>query len=336
MSHGIAFLVYLWFLSVGWAGLPLLPPEVCFPRVISEGDKGSVPLLPWRWMTWNLQWFPGHHPQSSLEAQSQHIQSVSLLLGKRWPQVAVLQEVLNPGALQRATPGYPWRAMTDFQRAGDEEEKLPPQNIALISQWPWSEVWVIDFHRLPLAPDRPVRGFLGALFQDDQGRKITVYGVHLKSNRGGREGSAKRRVKAIDYLRWDWQRRGLDPERDAILLGGDFNCSTRNPEFTEDTIRALVGGGWALADRELGWPEGATVKPDPAGRFPAADFDHFLLSPGWLKVLGGEKPQVRILSGENIPSDHYPVELILRANSNPSAKHPVMKRGSDRRGTEPP
>jgi len=295
--------------------------------VISEGDIGSVPMLPWRWMTWNLQWFPGNQPLSSPSAQIRHIQSVHLLVEKRWPQVALLQEVVDADALQMATPGYPWRAMTDFQRAGDEEEKLPPQNIALISQWPWSEVWEIDFHRLPLTPDRPVRGFLGALFQDDQGRRITVYGVHLKSNRGGREGAAKRRVKAIDYLRWDWRRRGLDPGRDAILLGGDFNCSTRNPDFTEETIRALVGEGWDLADRELGWPEGATVKADPEGRFPAADFDHFLLSPGWKQVPKGEKPRVRIISRENLPSDHYPVELRLRAGPNPPAKRPVMEKG---------
>ena len=310
----------LLFASFAWGGLPLPPPEVCPARVISRGEKGSVPQLPWRWMTWNLQWFPGHHPQSAPDAQSQHIESVNHLLKKIWPQVAVLQEVLDPVALKKASPAYPWRAMTDFQRAGDEEEKLPPQNIALVSQWPWSEVWEVDFHLLPLTPDRPVRGFLGAKFQDDRGRSITVYGVHLKSNRGGRENSAKRRERTMDYLRWDWRRRKLDPTRDLILVGGDFNCSTRNPEFTEETIRRLVHEGWTLAGRELGWPEGATVKPDPQGRFPAADFDHFLISPGCRPVLRVEKPQIKIISGQKVPSDHYPVELILRANPTESCQ----------------
>ena len=159
----------------------------------------------------------------------------------------------------------------------DEDGKLPPQNVAIASQWPWEEVWEIDFHRLPLTRDRPVRGLLGARFRDEKGRAITVYGIHLKSNRGGREASSARRERAMEYLRWDWRRRGLDPLQDAILVGGDFNCSSRNPEFTEGTIRKLLQEGWCLADASLDWPAGATVKHDPDGRFDASDFDHFLL-----------------------------------------------------------
>jgi len=301
--------------SSAWAVLPLVPPQVEEPKVLSKGEVGSVPQLPWRWMTWNLQWFPGQLPQSVPTAKELHIQSVALNLQKIWPQVAILQEILDPIALAEATPTYPWKVMTDFQRAGDENGSLPPQNVALISQWPWKEVWEVDFHRLPLTPDRPVRGFIGARFQDDLDRSVTVYGVHLKSNRGGKEAAGKRRHKAMDYLRWDWRRRGLDPMKDFILLGGDFNCSTRNPEFTEGTIRSLLKEGWFLADEDIGWPAGATVRPDPQGRFPAADFDHFLLSPGWRQVLKGQKPQIRIISGENVPSDHYPVELTLRVNA---------------------
>ena len=274
-----------------------------------------MPRLPWRWATWNLQWFPGNRPAASEMAKEQHIRAAGRIIQKIGPQVAVLQEVLDSLALREATPKYPWRVLTDFPRAADEDEKLPPQNIALVSQWPWKEVWEVDFHCLPLTPDRPVRGFIGARFQDDLGRSVTVYGVHLKSNRGGKEAAGKRRHKAMDYLRWDWRRRGLDPMKNFILLGGDFNCSTRNPEFTEGTIRSLLKEGWFLADQDIGWPEGATVRPDPQGRFPAADFDHFLLSPGWRQVLKGQKPQIRIISGENVPSDHYPVELTLRVNA---------------------
>ena len=311
MVYFKALLPILFWGALGWSELPFSPPEVEKPRVISTGEVGSVPRLPWRWMTWNLQWFPGHLPQSLWMAKETHIQTVALYLQKLWPQVAILQEISDPVALKKGTPLYPWRVVTDFQRAGDENETLPPQNVALVSQWPWKDAWEVDFHRLPLTPDRPVRGFIGARFQDDQGRSIAVYGIHLKSNRGGREAAAKRRERAMGYLRWDWRRKGFNPVRDHILVGGDFNCSVRNPEYTEGTIRNLIQEGWRVADEYIAWPRGATVKPDPQGRFAAVDFDHFLLSPGLVRVLKGGGQDVRIYSNEEVPSDHYPVELTL-------------------------
>ena len=305
----------LWFLlPLAWGELSLPVPELCAPRLVSQGADVALPHLPWKWLTWNLQWFPGHHPQAPGSQQSLHVRLVAEKIGQIRPQVVILQEVLDPKALETAFPDYPWKALTDFQRAGDEDGKLPPQNVALLSQWPWKEIWEVDFHLMPLTPDRPVRGFLGAEFHDDQGRRVVVYGIHLKSNRGGREASSRRRERAMDALRWDWRRRGLDPARDAILVGGDWNCSVRNPEFNEETIRKLVREGWEVADQELGWPEGATVKADPGGRFPASDFDHFLLSPGYRQTLEGQKLQVQIFSGDEIPSDHYPVEMHFKPN----------------------
>ena len=145
---------------------------------------------------------------------------------------------------------------------------------------------------------------------------MTVYTVHLKSNRGGREASALRRERAMEYLRKDWEKRGLDPQKDRILIGGDFNCSLRNPEFAEEkTIRGLLQEGWVSAAAEIPWPEAATVKPDPEGKFPAADFDYILISPGWAALLRTEAPRGRsyagfkagVVQGGKIPSDHYPV-----------------------------
>ena len=311
MESSKSLIPILFYASLAWGELPLLAPIVRQPVVVSCGEGVIVSQLPWRWMTWNLQWFPGHLPHSSPTVKDQHIQSVGMLFKKIRPQVGLLQEVLDSADLERASSGYPWRVITNFQRAGDEDEKLPPQNVAMISQWPWKEVWEVDFDRLPLTPDRPVRGFLGVKFQNDQGQNLTAYGIHLKSNRGGRDSSAKKRERAMDYLRWDWQRRGLDPKKNLMLVAGDFNCSTRNPEFSEGTIRNLMREGWALADGDIGWPEGATVKADPRGRFPASDFDHFLLSPGLVRFLGVKKQDVKIFSKGEIPSDHYPVELLL-------------------------
>ena len=230
----------------------------------------------------------------------------------------LVQEVVDRGALERVTREYPWRVISNFQRAGDEEAELPVQNVAIVSKVPIRESWEVGFHDLPLTPDRPVRGFLGARLGTKK-NAMTVYTLHLKSNRGGREASAQRREKAMEYLRKDWEKRGLDPGKDAILVGGDFNCSLRNPEFAEETtVRGLLKEGWVSVTEGVPWPEAATVRPDPVGKYPAADFDHILLSPGWGKNAGrdrwkgcvnvNEKPfKVEVVQNKKIPSDHWPV-----------------------------
>ena len=114
----------------------------------------------------------------------------------------------------------------------------------------------------------------------------------------------------MDYLKKDWEKRGLDPEKDAILVAGDFNCSLKNPEFTgEQTIRELLKQGWVSGTEGISWPEAATVKPDSEEKFPAADFDHILLSPGWEKGVKGGRCKAGVLQDSKVPSDHYPVIL---------------------------
>jgi endonuclease/exonuclease/phosphatase family metal-dependent hydrolase len=149
---------------------------------------------------------------------------------------------------------------------------------------------------------------------------MTVYTVHLKSNRGGREVSGLRRERAMEYLRQDWEQQGLDPEKDRILIAGDFNCSLRNAEFAgEKTVRGLLKEGWISAAEGIPWPEAATVKPDPSGRYPATDFDHILLSPRWVALLRSEPLRGRgyagfegdVMQNYKVPSDHYPVVLRL-------------------------
>jgi endonuclease/exonuclease/phosphatase family metal-dependent hydrolase len=244
------------------------------------------------------------------------------VLGRNWHQreaartvrdldadLLLVQEVVDREALARVAKDYPWRVVSNFQRAGDEDADLPVQNLAILSKVPIRDSWEVGFHNLPLTPDRPVRGFLAArLGTKKQG--MTVYTVHLKSNRGGREASGLRRERAMDYLRKDWEKWGLDPDKDRILVGGDFNCSLRNPEFAkEQTIRGLLKEGWVSATEGIPWPEAATVRPDPEGKFPAADFDHILLSPGWGKLGERGKRKTGVLQDSNVPSDHWPVVL---------------------------
>jgi len=305
----------LWFHLIfsGHAALPLPAPVVDVPEVCEPKCNLRSAIFPVSWITWNLEWFPGRSPDSRGDIQKGHIRNVRAFLRKISPEVAIFQEVMSASALSVAAGDYPWRAVTRFQRAADEEEKLPPQNIALVSRKPWRDVWELDFHQLPVNEERPVRGFLGAEFIDPAGRRLTVYGVHLKSNRGGREASAKRRQKAMEYLRWDWHRRNLDPQKEPILIAGDFNCSLKNPEFVQEkTIRELLKDGWISVTQEMPWPEGATVRENRLAKYPPADFDHILLSPGWIKSLGRNAKDVCVFCDKDIPSDHFPLRMKVK------------------------
>ena len=291
--------------GVGWAGLPLPPASQTQPAVEKPGR------LPESVATWNLQWFPGNRPEPSQAGRKWHEKGVKKVIAQLDVDLLLVQEVVDTVVLERITKNYPWRVVSSFQRAGDEDADLPVQNVAILSKVPIRESWEVGFHNLPITPDRPVRGFLGARLGTKK-NGLTVYTVHLKSNRGGREASAPRRERAMDYLRRDWEKRGLDPGKDRILIAGDFNCSLRNPEFAkEQTIRGLLKERWISATESIPWPEAATTKPDPTGKYPTSDFDHIILSPGWVKGVKGDRWKVELIQNPKVPSDHYPVVLRL-------------------------
>jgi len=257
--------------------------------------------------TWNLQWFPGNRPEPTVLGRNWHEREVARVIHELGADLLLVQEVVDREALAGVAKDYPWRVVSNFQRAGDEDANLPVQNVAILSKVPIRESWEVGFHNLPLTPDRPVRGFLVARLGTKK-HGMVVYTVHLKSNRGGREASALRRERAMDYLRKDWEKRGLDPEKDRILVAGDFNCSLRNPEFVkEQTIRGLLKKRWISATEKIPWPEAATTKPDPTGKYPASDFDHIILSPGWVKGVEGDRWKVEVIQNPKVPSDHYSV-----------------------------
>lgn len=298
-------LVFWLGLAVVQAGLPLPEAAQRKPSIDKPGR------LPESFASWNMQWFPGNRPKPSEAGRKWHEHEAEKIFRKLDVDLLLVQEVVDREALGRVSEEYPWRVVTNFQRAGDEDGDLPVQNLAILSKVPIRDSWEVGFHTLPLTPDRPVRGFLGARLGTKKSG-MTVYTVHLKSNRGGRETSALRRERAMEYLRKDWQKKGLDPQKDRILVAGDFNCSLRNPEFgKEQTIRGLLKEGWVSATEGIPWPEAATVKPDPEGKYPASDFDHILLSPGWTKEVEGAGWKAGVMRDPAVPSDHDPVWMRL-------------------------
>ena len=120
-------------LGMAWAGLPLPPAGLSQPTLEKPG----------RWpqsvATWNLQWFPGGRPEPSEKGRKWQEREVGKVLRELDVDLWLVQEVVDRGALERVTREYPWRVISNFQRAGDEEAELPVQNVAIVSKVPIRE-----------------------------------------------------------------------------------------------------------------------------------------------------------------------------------------------------
>ncbi|MEM1156878.1 MAG: endonuclease/exonuclease/phosphatase family protein [Verrucomicrobiota bacterium] len=290
------------------AAEPVLPPEVTTPPTYTQSGLADIPDSV-SFGFWNIRWFPGHHPveqdENSRDAQ---IKAVNGLIQQWNPTVLFACEVRDLKHWKKIRPRYPYLACTDIVRLASENAELPQQGVAVMSKLPWESIWTLDFSELPETPDRPSRGILGVQFKLPEGNLLTCYAFHLKSNRGGISETLIRRQRAVNYLQWDWQRLGLDPQKDAILLLGDFNTSAQDPAFKQDrTIAMLQDLGFHHAAEGLPREQRLTI---PASRYPANDFDHIMISDAAMVMLEGDpevKQEVRDVPRE--VSDHSAVFL---------------------------
>ncbi|NBR46121.1 MAG: hypothetical protein EBT68_03265 [Verrucomicrobia bacterium] len=104
----------------GRGELPLPPASEGKPSI---GKPGA---LPHSVATWNLQWFPGNRPKPTEEARQKHEKSVAEILPRLGVDLLVLEEIVDRKACERATSGYSWKVISDFQRAADEDPEPHP------------------------------------------------------------------------------------------------------------------------------------------------------------------------------------------------------------------
>jgi len=295
-------------MSSVWAADPVLPPKVTDPPTKIEPERTPLPDQR-SFAFWNIRWFPGHHPiKQDEQSRKAQYQAVERHIREWNPTVLFACEIRDLEHWEKVQPQYPYLACTDIVRLESENAELPQQGIAVMSQLRWEKIWTLDFSELPETPDRPSRGMLGVQFKLPNGNLLTCYAFHLKSNRGGISETLVRRQKAVHYLEWDWQRLGLDPKQDAIILLGDFNTSAQDPTFQEDrTIVMLEERGFYHAAAGLPREQRLTI---PASRYPANDFDHIMISDAAQRMLAGSptvKQEVREVPRD--VSDHSAVFL---------------------------
>jgi endonuclease/exonuclease/phosphatase family metal-dependent hydrolase len=298
-------LVLTW-LSLALPAFALVPPKISTPETAVPQDTATVEAgSAFVLGSWNMEWFPGHSPK--VEKSQKQIDAVKKVLDEENPSIFMCYEIRGLGALKLLQLDYPYMACTNIPRVAEAAQQstgaLPMQEIGLLSKVPWKEVWTLDFSELPEAPERPPRGVLGVLFVLPNGRQLTVYGVHLKSNRGDAETDRMERESAIDYIEWDWQRRQLDPAKDNIVIMGDFNTSPNDPKFAEEkTIRRLLSAGFVNAAQGLLVEQRVTLPGK--GKYPDNDFDHILISPSLRALMAGDPPWLKIVKAPEAASDH--------------------------------
>jgi|UPI000484958F endonuclease/exonuclease/phosphatase family metal-dependent hydrolase len=251
-----------------------------------------------RIVTWNLQWFPGGRTATK-ESQDRHIAAVREEIRKLNPEIIILQEVGSEGALNEALKPLDPKWSVSVISAFKQGNFISGQQIAIASKFPtisaWAEPWKRGWAEAP-------RGYTYALYSIN-GKKLAVYGVHLKSNIGNPpENTSKREdgiSQMIDHINTD-ETRVIKP--DAIVIGGDFNTddpdSLHGQSKGERTFSFLKKAGfhWTFEGIDHHYRVTCPAK----GRYSAASFDHI-----WTKNLG--KPLAS--PKQSSASDHLPVVI---------------------------
>lgn len=258
---------------------------------------------------WNLEWFPGHRPESTPEEKKAHIDNVQPEIVKLAPDVMGFSEVADWAAVEAAVAKVPGMKVNVVSNFRDKDGNVIKQQTAVASKYPcigaWYEAWQADAKGFS-----PRRGFAFAALQPAPDRILLVYALHLKSNRKPengeppneqvREESSRQLLAHVKAMQAAYGKLG----KVAVIIGGDMNTSLDDPRFgAERTLRNFVSAGytWPLAMLE---PRSRFTMPGH-GRYPPTTFDHILLH--------GPVKATEMRVGDTGPecSDHRSINAVL-------------------------
>ncbi len=254
---------------------------------------------------WNIQWFPGSRPDASHDEEARQIAAVHADMAKlNGVDVIGMEEVRGfeqAGVAVKPLAGFKVDVCASWPpREGQNE----PQEVAIASRLPamsaWYELWKEN------GPVVPPRGFSFAAYQVAPGQLLLVYAVHLKSNNGEMRENMSMREESMQQLQAHMQ--AMETAygklgKIAWVIGGDFNTSMEDPQFTsEKTLRGLSGNGFAWSWKNM--PPSSRVTLPPAKSFPPACFDHIFCK-------GAKIRKAWVVNTSNQSSDHRPVMAVL-------------------------
>ena len=329
MKYFYCFLLLVCSLSSASAYDTNSAPRIEMPSAIT--NKVTAPALKdpaqIRLATWNIEWFPAGQRNSAKKNVQQQMQAVSRMIEEFKPDLLFTQETRNLGALISLNKlmdklGFSHIASARYYEENQSriEENKPTQNTGVFSRYPWKNIWEVDFATLTYL-NAPTRGWLGTKFKIS-GTPFVVYNTHTKSNFGAsnkddRANNYEKRVNSIHELKRDWDRLKLDPNKDKIIIVGDFNTDVFAENFKDEkTFPLLEEWGFKHCFADLPLEKRVTLPGRKGEPFPDGTFDYIWFSKGWgdhtpiaqilakgaakrKDVYGGDEP--------DLASDHYPV-----------------------------
>src|SRR5437868_5456677 len=255
-----------------WLGLFVLTINSGIAAEDPPQLSASAPAV--RVAFWNIQWFPGRHPNASAVAEQQQIAAVQRDMRAIDADVIGLEEArdFSKASLAIASrPGFKVDVCSNFP---PREDQNVAQQVAIASRITpmsaWVEMWK---HKGALLPPR---GFAFAVYETAPRHLLLIYALHLKSNRGEisedqaiREESMRQLRAHIAAMNAAYGKLGTI----TWIVGGDFNTSPDDPRFAQETTtRRLLTDGFSWGWRNVPFSQRITLPADKF--FPSACFDH--------------------------------------------------------------
>lgn len=232
------------------------------------------------------------------EENKKHISEVAHILNSIAPDIVTVQEIKDARALNALAKATNLNVQVVSNFHG-------PQQLAILSRQQAQSAHYEAF--VPVAATSPPRGFVHAAFFRGDDQILLVYGVHLKSNRGGieenipiREESARQLVRHAKEMDTLWRNQDRQP---SFVIAGDFNTDPYQEAFSEEkTLGILKEAGFSWTGQGLLPGETATWISN--GRYPDAAFDQI-----WVKDI--ESASMVIKTTPRSVSDHRPVSIVV-------------------------
>jgi endonuclease/exonuclease/phosphatase family metal-dependent hydrolase len=220
-------------------------------------SAAGVHAAPLRVTTWGMQ--PRSAPQGSgaeRQSEADRVQQTAAVLKKLDPDVIILQQVENwqscDELIKALRPtNYNLAVCSSFRDA--KTGALSRQQVAILSKTKsyisWSEAWKSEGNTAALpggfafAAIKVGNKDVGIFSVQSGDAAPDIAGQDSAIQRQGREASAQQLLRQIAGLK-SWTANHID----AVVVAGDFNTSTDNPQFAgEKTFQLLEDAGLANA-----------------------------------------------------------------------------------------